>query len=312
MTKIFISHASEDKVTLADELAHSLKAKYLVWYDSFELTAGDSLLGKINEGLSSCDYGVVILSPAFFLKKWTRSELDGLMAIETANRKVILPIWLNVSEDEVKAASPILAGRLGIDGKLPLNKVVEEIQRAIEVADRVSSFPRPSPVIEKLRDLAKKHEGLKRAEVLAHSEEGVSVMRSEVDSFRNTLKEQVVNLSAAFPKSEFRSDFNKHGSLEVFGPHGVFLVVHFVAEYSNSLTGACLRYKIGVREMFSHSDSYLEGVILRPSFSHLSSLEWTDPEGVVFSTDLLGETMLNRFIEEIETVQNDKRLKSLS
>ena len=40
-----------------------------VWYDTTARTLGDSLRGKINEGLARSDYGVVVLSHAFFAKR---------------------------------------------------------------------------------------------------------------------------------------------------------------------------------------------------------------------------------------------------
>jgi hypothetical protein len=67
--KLFISHASEDKTDFVRPLAEALKSHFAIWYDEHELTLGDSLLKKINAGLAACDYGVVVLSPAFFQKR---------------------------------------------------------------------------------------------------------------------------------------------------------------------------------------------------------------------------------------------------
>jgi hypothetical protein len=71
-------------------------------------------LEKIDQGLAACDFGIVVLSKAFFEKKWPRAELDGLFARETRSRKVILPIWKDITEEEVKAHSPILASRFAV------------------------------------------------------------------------------------------------------------------------------------------------------------------------------------------------------
>jgi len=67
--RLFISHASEDKKDFVEPLAEALRQVYDVWYDKYVLRLGDSLLRKINEGLASCDFGVVVLSPHFFAKK---------------------------------------------------------------------------------------------------------------------------------------------------------------------------------------------------------------------------------------------------
>ena len=49
---VFISHASEDKEEVARPLARALQEEgYCVWLDDNELSLGDSLRLKIDEGL---------------------------------------------------------------------------------------------------------------------------------------------------------------------------------------------------------------------------------------------------------------------
>src|SRR3954453_3522379 len=132
-TSLFVCHASEDKETFARPLALHLQGLgYSVWFDQFALTLGDSLRRKIDEGLAKCDFGVVILSPAFFQKEWPQRELDGLTARETAEkRKVILPIWYNVTLKEVRRQSPTLADRIAIRASEDLGKIGKAIQSAV-------------------------------------------------------------------------------------------------------------------------------------------------------------------------------------
>jgi len=95
---IFISHASEDKLEVARPLANILSTKAMkVWLDESELFVGDSLRAKIDEGLARSQFGIVILSPSFFLKHWAQAELDGLAAQEARGDKRILPVWHNLS-----------------------------------------------------------------------------------------------------------------------------------------------------------------------------------------------------------------------
>jgi hypothetical protein len=64
---VFISHASEDKDAIARPLAECLQARGCsVWFDEYELVLGDSLRGKIGDGLRHSQVGVVILSRSFF------------------------------------------------------------------------------------------------------------------------------------------------------------------------------------------------------------------------------------------------------
>ena len=129
---IFISHASEDKESFVHPLAEELTRRGVrVWYDKFTLTLGDSLREKIDYGLRYSRFGVVVLSPHFFNKDWPRKELDGLVALEVGGRKVILPVWHNVTKSDVARYSPILAGRLAVSTSTGLDNVVGEIMRAI-------------------------------------------------------------------------------------------------------------------------------------------------------------------------------------
>lgn len=109
---VFISHASEDKETVALPLTQALiTAGLKVWIDNQEIKLGDSIREKIDEGLSKSRFGVVVLSPSFVKKGWTQRELNGLLAIEDAGEKMILPVWHKISKEELTRFSPILADR---------------------------------------------------------------------------------------------------------------------------------------------------------------------------------------------------------
>jgi hypothetical protein len=131
MIKLFISHASEDKDGFVRPLAERLKTDFEVWYDEYELTIGDKLREKIDQGLRQCDYGVVVLSPHFFAKRWPQEELDGLFSLETKERKVILPVWKDVTAEDVRSFSPILASRLAVSTDRGIDRVVNEIKKAV-------------------------------------------------------------------------------------------------------------------------------------------------------------------------------------
>lgn len=127
---IFISHATEDKESVAIPLAKELsKYPIKVWIDNQELKIGDSLLEKINEGIAKSRYGVVILSPNFFAKKWTKRELKMLFMRddEDDDGVVILPVWHDVTAKEVKSYNLLLADAVGISTSKGLDYVAAEI-----------------------------------------------------------------------------------------------------------------------------------------------------------------------------------------
>lgn len=111
---VFISHASEDQEAVVRPLAQALvEAGVRVWYSEFVLRIGDSLRRRIDAGLAISRFGVVVLSPSFFAKRWPNYELDGLVTRELAgDRQLILPVWHNVSKPDVVGYSPSLADKL--------------------------------------------------------------------------------------------------------------------------------------------------------------------------------------------------------
>lgn len=111
---VFLSHASEDKDEIARPLHDALTAEGVsVWFDEAVLKMGDSLSGKIDEGLARCGHGIVIISPSFLAKRWPKHELAGLVAREMAGGKtVILPIWHNIDHATLLAHSPTLADKV--------------------------------------------------------------------------------------------------------------------------------------------------------------------------------------------------------
>ena len=125
---VFISHSTEDKSDVARPLAQQLGDLGLrVWIDENELRVGDSLRESIDRGLARSRFGVVILSRAFFAKKWPQWELNGLLARETSGDKVVLPVWHRVAAGYVGRHSPILADRFSLSTELGIERVAAEL-----------------------------------------------------------------------------------------------------------------------------------------------------------------------------------------
>jgi hypothetical protein len=130
---VFISHASEDKDDVVRPLALALRnAGLSVWYDEFELKIGDSLRQKIDKGLARSRFGIVVLSKSFIKKGWTNYELDGIITKVVSGEQVLLPIWHNITKQEVVAFSPSIADKLA---RNTANFTVDEIAK--EIADLI-------------------------------------------------------------------------------------------------------------------------------------------------------------------------------
>jgi hypothetical protein len=132
---VFISHASEDKDAIVRALALALTALGLkVWYDEFTLRIGDSLRQKIDRGLATSRVGLVVLSPSFVSKGWTNYELDGIVTRTISGEQILLPIWHDITKQQVIDFSPSLADKVA---RSTATHTVEEIAK--EIAELLQS-----------------------------------------------------------------------------------------------------------------------------------------------------------------------------
>ena len=128
----FISHANEDKDSFVRGPAEALQAKGArVWYDEFTLQVGDSLRRQIDKGLKNSHFGVVVLSKHFFMKEWAQKELDGLSSLEASGDTRILPIWHEISKDEIVSHSPMLSDNVALNSSL--NSTEEIADKLLEL-----------------------------------------------------------------------------------------------------------------------------------------------------------------------------------
>jgi hypothetical protein len=174
MKKLFISHATEDQPELVRPLAEALSGEYEVWYAEYQLVVGMSLFEEISKGLASSDHGIVVLSPHFFAKKWPQQELNGLFTLEEKDKKVILPVWHGVTQEEVKSYSPILADRVAAKSEEGLEVVVNEIKRAVSYFDRGKAVQTATSGLSRLRSALQRKAEIDRSESIVSSNAGVA------------------------------------------------------------------------------------------------------------------------------------------
>ena len=96
---VFISHNKTD-AEAARELAIFLAAEEMgVWFDEWEVQAGDSIVEKIEEGLNDCSHFILLWSQNAVRSAWVRQELRAALvkAIEEGGPRVI-PVRLDETE----------------------------------------------------------------------------------------------------------------------------------------------------------------------------------------------------------------------
>jgi hypothetical protein len=131
--ELFISHATEDKDDLVRPLAEALvRIGIEVWYDENSIQLGESIRTSIDRALAGCRFSLVVLSRSFFEKPWAVWELNALMH-EEASRKTdfILPIWHQVTREDVARFSPLLIDRKAIFSSDGLDVIVAAVVRVL-------------------------------------------------------------------------------------------------------------------------------------------------------------------------------------
>lgn len=147
--RVFISYSHTDS-KFVNELADKLQASGVdVWIDKWKIKVGDSITGKINEGIGESDFLLVVLSQRSVRSKWVQEEINAALIrnIEQDKRAFILPVLIEDCE-----MPTILQHRRYANFKDDPEKGLLELLDVIHPSERVSSSnistpPHSSPAI---------------------------------------------------------------------------------------------------------------------------------------------------------------------
>lgn len=306
--KLFISHASEDKDDFVRPLAEALRTDFDVWYDEYSLVMGQDLLEEISKGLANCNYGVVVLSKHFFDKKWPQNELNGLFALEEKDKKIILPVWKDVSREDVLRYSPILAGRMAAKAEEGVDKVVYEIKRAVEYSEIGKSLEKPKSGLHKLRASIEKEKEEKRSKDIVGSQEGVGIAWNLATQTIDLIADQVRTLSEAGSTIGLRIDGPKLEPMHCWVDISIGKIV-FYAQYLNNVVNSAsdARMEVGMIEVerdhwgkISREKTYWkENYSLYIGIS--DNRYWKSKNDQLFTVEQLVDSLLEKFSSTIES-----------
>lgn len=129
----FICHANEDKEDFVRDLAETLmKNGANVFYDEYSIKLGDSLTDSINKGIITSNNAILVLSNYFFEKSWTQAELQAIFHKARSSNYKILIIYHNITNSYVIEKYPLLSDIKAINSSEGLNKIIEELFKAID------------------------------------------------------------------------------------------------------------------------------------------------------------------------------------
>jgi hypothetical protein len=126
---IFICHATEDKELIVRPMVEAFnQAGISCWYDEAEIQWGDSITQKVNDGLRVSQYVIVVLSPAFLMKKWPERELNAALNMEASSGQVkVLPLLVGTKKEQegILGEFPLLNDKHYLPWDGDLRKIIE-------------------------------------------------------------------------------------------------------------------------------------------------------------------------------------------
>lgn len=125
---IFLSHNRHDKPFVKRVFKELVKREVRCWFAEAEILPGDSLIEKIEKGISEIDYLVVFVSEDSIKSPWVKKELNVALTREIGGHPVkVIPIMIgSLTDDKIP---PMIADKYYIDfrGANPFEKGLHEL-----------------------------------------------------------------------------------------------------------------------------------------------------------------------------------------
>jgi hypothetical protein len=128
---VFISYAIEDK-PLAAGIAKQLgRAGLRVYFVGEKLGSGDLISETVNKGLEQSSYCVLLLSK-YYIRNWPAIERNHILYREKkAGRKLVFPVWNQITREEVAHAFPELTDHFALSMETGFDQVTQQLIEAI-------------------------------------------------------------------------------------------------------------------------------------------------------------------------------------
>src|SRR4051794_24152324 len=180
MTKLFISHSSQDDAFVRDLQQALADLKQGVWIDSRELRGGDPLWSEIQKGINDASGYAIVVSHDSLQSKWVGKELNHALALQKERGRTdfpVIPLSLNgtklgVLEEffgEEPIYIPVTSSAGGVDAAL--NAILVALGKRLPADVPIEPQPKAEPLEELVLELTdlKFHEqdGVRRASARA-------------------------------------------------------------------------------------------------------------------------------------------------
>jgi hypothetical protein len=269
------------------------------------------LAGWLNQFLAHLRHASAIaLSKAFFKKKkWAHAELEALIGREMQSGKIILPIWKDVTEQEVRAQSPILAAKFAVSNRAGLSEVLNQIRLAVGVSERQRELTAIDAAAQRIVTLRQTIAEKRHAEGLLRSQQGVDLVTKSIQNLWEIIQKLLsANVDPSAP-IQFKCWEPASNTMYVRTVHGLNLNLHAKSFYSadthleTTIFSQCW-------DRFGRSESDLIPLFeaeFRPTFRSGDHVVWLNADKSVSYTDEeLAAYLIQLFAEHIENFESSR------
>ena len=150
-TRVFISHAKEDKEKFVRDFATKLRERGIdAWFDEWEIGPGDSIVDKIfEEGMRNAYAVIVVVSAVSVQKPWVRVELNTSVIKRIEGKIKLIPVIIDEGPIP-EALTDILHVRIKDvnNYRIELDRIVDALYGTLQkpVLGQAPEYSKSSPI----------------------------------------------------------------------------------------------------------------------------------------------------------------------
>ena len=130
----YLIHDSRDKKSFVKPLYDALTKRLAkIWYDETALEVGDDLAEKIEKGLQSSNYAILVVSDNFIKNEsWAKKEFEKVKERQLkTGKKLILPVWYKIRSRKVVRYSEWLGTKVAASDE-KVEKIADRLLRVLK------------------------------------------------------------------------------------------------------------------------------------------------------------------------------------
>jgi hypothetical protein len=181
---VFLCHSSEDKKGVVSHLVESLKAaKISYWLDDEEILWGDSIIDRINKGLTNSRFVIVIITRSFLDKGWPIGELNSVLMQQLSTKTVrILPlITPDITAQDINANFSLISDKKFLtwgDDETTKHKIISDLLKILGRAAEINKHSQNQMSIPNKLNINQPEFDLPKLGEKTYNENIVSVIKS--------------------------------------------------------------------------------------------------------------------------------------